>query len=79
MSLNVIVVNDLPQNAEWTGVCKLSVTIGNSWKHSHLITWAQGVVGSNPIAPTNIPCSISKFWKRQLLKSTTWVRFGSNN
>ena len=27
-------------------------------------SWAQGVVGSNPIAPTNIPFSISKFWKQ---------------
>ena len=40
--------------------------------------WAQGVVGSNPIAPTNIPCSISKFWKQQPPDSQSWVRFGSN-
>ena len=32
------------------------------------LPWAQGVVGSNPIAPTNISCPISESWKRQLLK-----------
>src|ERR1035441_6577947 len=42
--------------------CKLLVLRATS-------TWAQGVRGSNPRAPTNIPCSISKFWKQQLRKS----------
>jgi hypothetical protein len=52
VSPKVIVWSDLPQNLDWTRLCKLSVTFGDSWKHSHRIPWAQGVVGSNPIAPT---------------------------
>ena len=36
----------------------------------------QGAVGSNLIAPTNYPYSVSTFSKQQLLDSQTWLPFG---
>src|SRR5713101_1955269 len=41
------------------------------------LPWAQGVIGSNQRAPISIPCSISQFWNRQLLKPKTRVRLVS--
>src|SRR6266852_5506730 len=41
------------------------------------LPWAQGVGGSNPLAPPNIFFCTSEFWKRQSLQTTTWVQVGS--
>jgi hypothetical protein len=54
MSLNVIGCSDLPHNVDWTKLCKLSVSFGNSWKHSHRIPYKQEVAGSSPALPTKI-------------------------